>query len=285
MLRKIYLTILVSSFCSLTTPAPNIPHVRKTISHYANTQKGLNDCQDARYPEKIVYGQPDAETIKQYDKAHDIPLLEIDPTQIDTTKYTNWYKFWTRVPLSNGFAAPIQIGDFDHNGKPELYGTYTRYGLDFMTDIYELDTTGLSTFLYQYLPRRGASMQITDVDSNGLQEICFQFGDSSFFYEQHSKDSLPFYRKFAHAKFEYPGAIGAIEPIAEMDGDSYPDFVYRGSLPDSTLPLGFQLYTFVAEYNPAINNFQKVWNTQLLPPNGEAGSSAIPSASPSSRAT
>ena len=272
MLRKIYLLILFCSVFLLTSLAPSIPHVRKTISHSVNNQKGINDCRDARYPEKIVSGQPDAETIKQYDKAHDIPLLEIDPTQIDTTQYTNWYKFWTRVPLSNGFASPIQVGDIDHNGQPELYGGYTRYGLDFMSKIYEVDTTGLVTFRYQYLPRLGASMQITDVDSNGLQEICFQLGDSSFFYEQHSRDSLPIYRKFAHSKFDYPGtAIFGIEPIAEMDGDSFPDYVYRGTLPDSTVQAGYQYYTFVAEYNPAINNFQKVWKTQLWPPNGEAG--------------
>ncbi|MDP2209204.1 MAG: T9SS type A sorting domain-containing protein [Bacteroidota bacterium] len=55
-----------------------------------------------------------------------------------------------------------------------------------------------------------------------------------------------------------------------MDNDSLIDFVYRGTLQDTT-PSGFQLYTFITEYDPYVNNFKKIWKTQLWKPNGESG--------------
>lgn len=208
--------------------------------------------------------EPSEADIKAFIQKYDIPLLEIDPRLIDTNQYTGWYNYWATVPLSNGFGDPLLVYDYDNNGKPEVYGVYKSFYLDFESRIYEIDTSGKATFMYEYIPRRGSSMQITDVDNNGLLEVVFQFGDSSFFYEQTTLSDLPINRKFAHAKYEYPGtAIGTKETVISMDNDSLIDFVYRGSEWDSTHTYSI-LKTYVSEYDPLLNNFKKTWSINLL---------------------
>jgi hypothetical protein len=216
--------------------------------------------------------QPTEADIKAFIQKYDIPLLEIDPALIDTNQYAGWYNYWTTVPLSNNFGDPLQVGDINNNGKAEVYGIYRQYySWDWESHIYEVDTNGTITFLHRYIPRRGASMQFTDVDKNGLKEAVFRFGDSSFFYEQSTINELPINRKFAHAKYEYPGtAIGTKETVINMDGDSLNDFVYRGSEWDSTHTFSV-LKTYIAEYDPTLNNFKKVWSTKLWLPIGESG--------------
>lgn len=213
--------------------------------------------------------EPDEAAIRAWIAADSIPLLEVDPALIDTNQYTGWYKYWTTVSIGNGIGYPPQVGDLDQNGKAEIYGGYAdSINFDYETHISEVDTNRNVTLRYKYVPRRGASQQLVDVDRNGLKEIMFQLGDSSFFYEQQSGVSLPTRRKFAHAKYESCGAIGTVETIIEMDNDSLIDFVYRGSDPDTACVTE---KTYVAEYQPLENNFKKVWSTQLLPPESGIG--------------
>ena len=208
--------------------------------------------------------EPDEKDIRAWIAKDTIPLLEIDPATIDTSQYTSWYTYWTTVPLSNSEGNPLMVGDLDHNGKPEVYGNFKDYTTDYMTQIYEVNGDGTVKMRYNYVPRRGSSVQITDVDKNGLQEVVFIFSDSSFFYEQPSLNRLPTQRKFAHAK---GAAVGTYEWVTELDVDSAVDFLYRGTIPDS----GINWRTVVAEYDPIVDNFQKVWSTQLWYPNSEGG--------------
>lgn len=208
--------------------------------------------------------EPNEADIKAFIQKYNIPLLEIDPALIDTNLYTGWFNYWTTVPVSSGTGVPLQVGDLNNNGKAEIYGSYKNFYSDYQTHIYEIDTNGTFSQLYNYIPRHGSSMQITDVDNNGLLEVVFRFGDSSFFYEQASINELPINRKFAHAKYEYPGtAIGTKETVINMDNDSLIDFVYRGTEWDSTHTYSI-LKTYVSEYNPLLNNFKKVWSINLL---------------------
>jgi len=92
-------------------------------------------------------------------------------------------------------------------------------------------------------------------------EVVWELGDSSFFYEQPTRHSLPVLPRFAHAKFEYPGTASFDrEYITEMDNDSLIGYLYLGSERDSTVPSGFRGGTYVAEFNPVANNCQKVWS-------------------------
>ena len=213
--------------------------------------------------------EPDKAAVTAWIQRDSIPLLEIDPSTVDTNQYSGWYTYWTSVPLSNDFGYPLIVEDINHNGIPEVYGDYRGdESLDFETRVYEVDSGGNALRRFDYVPRRGSSVQLVDVDKNGLQEVVFQLGDSSFFYEQPLRDSLPIRRKFAHAKYESCGAVGTLETVIEMDNDSLVDFVYRGSDQDSTC---VTYKTYVAEYDENIGNFKKVWSIQLWPPRSEAG--------------
>lgn len=212
--------------------------------------------------------EPDMAAVNAWIQRDSIPLLEVDPSIIDTNQYAGWYNYWTSVPVSNA-QYPILVGDIDHNGKPEVYGIYAdSIFFDFESHIYEIDLSGNVTFRYKIVPRHGAALQFTDVDHNGLMEVMYQLGDSSFFHEQVAFDSLPTQRKFAHAKYESCGAVGTVETVMEMDDDGLLDFVYRGSDPDTDC---VTYKTYVAEYNDSLDNFKKVWSTQLLPPESGIG--------------
>ncbi|MER3522663.1 MAG: hypothetical protein C4326_00995 [Ignavibacteria bacterium] len=108
--------------------------------------------------------EPSEQQIRTWAQARGIPILEIDPNAIDTSRFTGWYRYWTTVPVSNGFGQPLLVGDIDRNGKPEVYGDFKSYTSDFESHIYEVDSNGTATLLHSYIPRRGASIQFVDVD-------------------------------------------------------------------------------------------------------------------------
>ncbi len=216
---------------------------------------------------------PDEGSIRTWLQMDMIPLLEIDPRTIDTTHYLGWYTYWTSVPVSNGYSAPAVTGDLNRNGKPEVFGGFRDFNsTDYGTRVYEIDSEGLASLQFTYIPRRGPAMQLSDVDSNGLQEVVFMLGDTSYFYEQPSADSLPVNRKFTFPRYTYHGtAIWTLDKICELDQDTSIDFLYRGTQPDSTGVWNYMYYTYVAKYDESIGNFKKVWQIQLEPPPGESG--------------
>jgi hypothetical protein len=52
--------------------------------------------------------------------------------------------------------------------------------------------------------------------------------------------------------------------MTNLDNDTLLDFLYSGTETDTTMPIVDK--TYVAEWNPETNNFQRVWSTQLNPP-------------------
>ncbi len=209
--------------------------------------------------------EPDETAIRVWIAADSIPFLEIDPTLVDTSRFTGWYNYWTTVLVSNGPGTSPFADDIDHNGKMEMYGIYKdTLSYDYESRIYEVDTNGLVNYCYKYTPRRGACFQLTDIDKNNLQEVFFWYADSAIINEQNNYHSLPTNNKIIFTKYEFAGtAIFTNEKITEMDNDSLIDFIYRGTIIDSVHPSGYQIYTLIAEYNPLISNFQMVWKTQL----------------------
>jgi hypothetical protein len=46
--------------------------------------------------------EPSEAEIRAWADTHGVPILEINPALIDTSRYAGWYRYWTQVPLSNG---------------------------------------------------------------------------------------------------------------------------------------------------------------------------------------
>jgi hypothetical protein len=215
--------------------------------------------------------EPSVAEIYAWADTHGVPIIEINPALLDTSQWVGWYNYWTQVPLSGTLGIPLVAGDFDNNGLVELYGAFRDYGTDFMTRVYEIDTNGTPTLRHTYEPRWGQSRLITDMDQNSLREVSFSLAGFVGFFEQSDSASLPLQLKLVHDRY----AGSNLDPgtstihVGFFDGDSIMDILYKGSEIDSvTMEQTAKFY--VAEYNPTVNDFVRVWSIRLEPP-GQGG--------------
>lgn len=207
--------------------------------------------------------EPSEASIRSWAAAKGVPILEIDPTQVDTTRYAGWYNYWTEVPLSNSEGQPLVVADLDRNGKPEVYGGYHDYtSQDFEARVYEIDSNGGVQFRHKYVPRPGVSILSADVNQDSLSEILWSRGGGLYDYEQPAADSLPTILRFRHEQFKGgvdPGYTGIY--VGSLDGDNLTDLLYKGSEPDSANPNQGISKVYVAEYNPDSNDFIRAWSS------------------------
>ncbi len=198
--------------------------------------------------------EPDEAAIRNWASTRGIPVIDIDPTLVDTSKWTGWYNYWTNVPVANDLRIPTQVRDFDGNGFPEVYGNFGGVGFP-QTRCYEVHPDGSSALRRIYPSTTGYSTHIVDIDRNGLMEVAFSFGQLTYVYEQAMPLSLPTQLKFAFNPYDGLARYVSIEHMVDMDGDSVLDFVHRGA--DTTISQYYLIY--VSEYNHSITNFQKKW--------------------------
>lgn len=211
--------------------------------------------------------EPSEVEIRGWAAARGVPILEIDPTQVDTNQYAGWYTYFAEVPLSNSQGIPLVVSDLDRDGKADVYGAFHDFtSQDFEARVYEIDTNSVVEFGHNYVPRPGVSRATFDVDGDSLTEILWSFSGRIYDYEQPSSDSLPTQLRFVHERYQgnlTPGYTGIY--VGFLDEDSLTDFLYKGSEPDSadtTIGIG---KIYVAEFNYDSNNFVRVWSTQFVP--------------------
>jgi len=211
--------------------------------------------------------EPDEAQIRAWARSRGVPILEIDPTQVDTNQYAGWYNYWTEVPQSNSLGIPLVVDDIDGDGKPDVYGTFKGFtSQDFEAHVHEVDSNGTVSFGYNYVPRPGVSRLTADVDRDSHREIMFSFGGGVYDYEQAASDSLPTRLRFVHNRFQgnaSPSYSGIF--VGFLDGDSLADFLYNGSEPDSINPEVGVIKVYVTEYNQDSTNFVRVWSRRYIP--------------------
>lgn len=209
--------------------------------------------------------EPSEADIRSWATVRGVPILEINPSQIDTNQYAGWYDYWTEVPLSNLFGNPLVVGDLDQNGKPEVYGVYLDPSTNYETRVYQVDDTGSVLRLYTYPSLYGISRYQTNTDRDSLKEIAFTLIGVLYDLEQSSPFSLPVILNFQHNRYQGgidPGHTGIF--IGNLDGDTLTDFLYKGSERDSSDSTMRSGKIYVSEFNPDSNNFVRVWATQFV---------------------
>jgi len=211
---------------------------------------------------------PSEQQIRAWAQARGIPILEIDPNTIDTSRFTGWYRHWTQIPLANSLLEAPVVADIDRNGRVEAYGLYHQFtSPEYETRIYEIDSTGAVSLAHNYgQPRPGSSRLSVDVDKDSLKEVLFTFGGLYSDYEQQSPHNLPNHLKFVHQQFT--GNVGAGFTgiiVGDLDGDEFTDFLYVGSEPDPNDSTRGIVKEYVAEFDPKLNNFQRIWGAKLHP--------------------
>ncbi len=199
--------------------------------------------------------EPNEAVIRTWAASRNVPILEIDPTTIDTNRFTGWFRYRTTLPLSNGFGSPLIVGDIDRNGKPEVYGIFKSYTSDFESHIYEVDSNGNFSLLHNYVPRLGPSRQFANVDNDTLAEIIFAFGNSEYDFEQSGTNTLPTNFKLRVLRDSTSGSIFTGIYVGDLDRDGLTDVVHSGSGRDTLYKV------FVKEYDSLQNTFVSVWSS------------------------
>ena len=181
-----------------------------------------------------------------------------DLPNIPDSLYEFRYTLKSRIDIGQGLGYPMLFGDLNRNGKLDIAGTYK------IIQDHEIAQAGIvelqedSSFSLQYLYTYSDSsilpLSITDLDKDGLLELNIKRGQTFRNYEQAAPDSFPTDSSFDHRMWQMSGMVGS-ETFTYIDHDSLMDVVYVG---DDTLdPWGNKFY--VAEYNPAIHNFEQVF--------------------------
>jgi len=87
--------------------------------------------------------EPGESAIQAWARSRGVPILEIDPTLVDTSKFAGWYLHWAEVPLSNGLGDPLLVDDMNGNGTPEVFGVF-KYATSsaYESRVYEVDSAG-----------------------------------------------------------------------------------------------------------------------------------------------
>ena len=265
-------TLLMGGTAPSPLQRPDIQHDLAALTKRGFTYRMLdNDLIDLTDP---VSGEKHLKTLREPGEAQirswaaerGVPILEIDPTRVDTAPYAGWYKHWAEAPLSNLSGIPLIVADFDKNGEAEVYGLYCNYTSNSETRAYELDHEGSATLRYNYGPLCGLSRQILNADGDSLLEVAFTFAGTMNDYTQTSTLSLPTTLCFSHDRYQGdldPGYTGIF--IGNLDGDSLTDFLYKGSEYDSSDGGIAVSKEYVAEFNRDSNNFVRVWSTQFVP--------------------
>jgi hypothetical protein len=200
-----------------------------------------------------VLRQPDEATIRTWAASRNIPVIDIDPTLVDTSRWAGWFDLWTYVPVGNSVRIPTQVTDFDGNGEPEIYGSFGGVGFP-QTRAYELHHNGSSTYAFDY-GFGSISTHIIDTDNNGLREVVFQRSIWRYFYEPIQPQSFPTELKFAYAGYDGLAPSLSREFFVDMNNDSLLEFIHRGA---DTAISPYNL-TCISQYNPVDTNFNRVW--------------------------
>ena len=211
----------------------------------------------------------DEATIHAWAQQRGVPIIEIDPAQIDTNLYAGWHQYWTEVPLFAGFGS-LLLADLNQNGRVDIYGVYKDFQSGFESRVYEIDPGG-SIYLDNIYPSfLGTPQFFANSDADSLVEVGFVFDKWLYDYEQAAVDSLPTRHNFQHDRWqgnEGPGYTGM--RVDQMDGDPYFDFLYEGAERDSIDTTIVRIRTYIAEYDSASNNFQRIWSIRFTPEDPE----------------
>jgi hypothetical protein len=190
---------------------------------------------------------------QNYSPTYDSTIIDL--TTIDTTLYSDKYKFWQEVLLGNN--PYLIIGDINNNKRPELYGYRRNYTFD-NSDVVikEMNDQGTFDSLFSYDNTLWAR-SIYDIDKDGNDELHLLRIDydsashnvKELYFSKPEEDSLPTELLFTFSPFsEYINL--KTHRYGDFDGDEFTDHIFISQV---------ERGIFIYEYNPLLNNFDSVY--------------------------
>ena len=205
--------------------------------------------------EHIISGDAFLEDLSEqvtYTNTINTDSMVIEIFSIDTSLYSDMYLYWQSMDISNAING-LLIADFNSNGLAELYGNRTVYNSNSLSPgVFELNAVGTNLELIFDYPDTGSIPKAKyDIDNDGLTEILLKTWGIPFgavFFKQPSLNSIPTLPNFIYPK---ANRIQVMSPcFGDFDKDGKVEFAFTG--------LGKTLY--LAEFNPAITNFDSVFS-------------------------
>jgi hypothetical protein len=204
------------------------------------------------------------ENIKNFPTDYDFDLV-IDLRTIDTTQYSKLFSLWSEVPPYYA-GPPLIIADANGDGRKDAYGAYRNSPYGYPV-IYEINSNGSYDSLYKYPDSLGWPWCIGDLENDGNSEIVNSYiyyypGGRYHYLKILTKDTLTGYP--IQLKTIYQPSTGTGQPVDmtlyDMDGDEYPEMVYRldGSGDSLVLSNSFQ----IAKYDRFNNEFDLVYQNR-----------------------
>jgi len=188
-----------------------------------------------------------------YNSTANTDSLVIEIFSIDTSKYSDMYRHWLDMDISNSTNG-LLINDFNSNGLTELYGNRTIYNSTSQSPgIFELENaSGNFNQIYTYPDTTFTPKAFFDIDNDGLMEMLMRRRDlglgGAIFFKQPSLQSLP-----TSPFFSFPEAENY-----QIMFPTFGDFDKNGKVNFAYERLGKTMY--IAEFNPNISNFDSVYS-------------------------
>jgi hypothetical protein len=177
-----------------------------------------------------------------------IPSTDITLNLIDTSLYSNQFKFWKEVPLSGGQHRTPFFADVNKNGLIEFYGFYKDFNTPFSPmplNIFEIDSTfQLFKRKFIYPDTIIIAVNYYDIKRNGtMQLVAHNNGlTKSYFFMKNNDTSFA-----TTIMFQY-------NANTQMNAVNFGDF-NKNSLTDLIYSTIGHTHLSLLEYNPITNNF------------------------------
>ena len=190
--------------------------------------------------------------INSYNKTSEniVPVTSIDLTTIDTAFYSSLYKFYKKVPISQGPFYFVFFDDFNINGKIELYGLNRIASWIYPIIILETDSLLNHSLLHSFDDTTNGVHGIYDIDNDGRKELFLRtWGNNLLVY---NKDSslLPINCDFIFSNYNF----------TQIEDLKFGDFDKNGIKDILFCLLPNTMKMVIAEYDSSINNFSEVYN-------------------------
>lgn len=182
-------------------------------------------------------------------------IQTIDLRDVDTSRYSGMFVKKDFFPASGGIGYPVQIGDFNHNGQLDFYGSY-KWIQDYrLADgcVVELIDDTVFVLKQIYGDSINLPLPFTDLNKDGLFEINFRQNRKFVQLKNVATDSFPDSIAFSFRLWKGGGGEVSAETLVDIDKDGNMDMLY---VADDTLPPTNGHKIFIAEYNDSICNFK-----------------------------
>lgn len=195
----------------------------------------------------------DFNDFKDVDNLDTIPTTDITLNLIDTSLYSNQFKFWKDVTISAGHHRSPYIADINKNDLMELYGFYKDFNTPFSPmplNIFEIDST-LQLFKQKYIYPDTIIIAIGDYDirGNGTKQFITHNPGllNCYFFNKTNDTSFATSLLFQYNTNTQMNAIN----FGDFNNNQITDLVYS--------PMNYTSMV-ILEYNGAINNFNTIYS-------------------------